>query len=276
MNNYDAGIKREKMLSAFTTMIKPARIIANFSQEELAEKSGLSLELVSGVENGMHRFHESHYLALAAVFDNTKYTEDSSIYRAVLRILTPEDEIIRVGNDDDFVLIRRWFETFSGGNESDDGRVADNLVEDIVKNYDIYVDTSAVEDENFPAFVSRLEPLLRAADAEIFVPSTIIDELSDDIETSEDEKEKLNLTEALEYVRVKSNEGLIHIQESYGGFDDFDDTEDFLASTIADASNGDKILVITQEFELSQDLTSGHQNVIAAYINDKGDIIMWR
>ena len=77
-------------------------------------------------------------------------------------------------------------------------------------------------------------------------------------------------------MRVKSNEGLIQIQESYGGFYDFDDTEDFLASTIADASNGDKILVITQEFELSQDLTSGHQNVIAAYINDKGDIIMWR
>lgn len=67
-------------------------MIMNLSREKLAEFSGLPLDVVAGAEEGMHRLHEPYYLALAAVFDRTKYTEDASIYKALVRILTPENK----------------------------------------------------------------------------------------------------------------------------------------------------------------------------------------
>lgn len=279
MNNYDAGIEREKMLAAFTDMIKPARIIANFSRKELAERSGLSAELIADVEDGLHRFHEAHYLALAAVFDGTKYSEDASIYRAVLRILTPEDELIQTVSDDDFVLVRRWLATFSMENGSDDGfndEISDDAVvdiEDLIRNSDIYADVSASENRNFQAFINRIEPLLKESDRSISVPLTVMNELSEDMEISTDEEEKLNLAETLEYIRAKSDEGIISIREPIEGFEN---TEDILEALSANASANDRITIITQEFELAEDLASGRPGVTTTRINDSGDLTEWK
>ena len=263
---YEGTIKREKMLTAFSSMLKPARIITNFSQEELAEKSGLPVDLIARVENGMHRFHEPHYLALAAVFD--KYTENYNIYRAVLRILTPEDEFVDEAND--FVLVKRWFESFNEKNETGSGY--DNLLESLAGKYDIYVGTSAAEDENFPAFVSRIEPLLMQAHSKIFMPSTVVSEIEEDIEISNDEREKLDFAEALDYIRTKSAEGVIEIRECLEGFDD---TSEVLTAIVADMQSYDRAAVITQDFRLASILTSGSQEVIAAHINDTGDLVLW-
>ena len=273
MNKYDAEIKREKMLASFTNMVKPARIISNFSQEELAEKSGLSIELIAGVENGMHRFHEAHYLALAAVFDSTKYTEDGSIYRAVLKILTPDDETIQSGYEDGFILVKRWLDTFSAETDADNDRIADDWIEELVRNSDIYADTSTAEDGNFQAFVNRIEPLLRETGKVISVPSTVMKELSEDMEITGNEEERMNLAEALEYIRAKSDEGIISIREPIEGFDD---TEDVLEALAANASADDRITIITQEFELADDLASERPCVTAARINYNGDLTLWR
>lgn len=266
---YEGTIKREKMLSAFSTMLKPARLITNFSQEELAEKSGLPVELIAGVENGRHRFHEPHYLALAAVFDSTKYTENYNIYRAVLRILTPEDEI--VDDTDDFVLVKRWFESFNEANENYNGTEYDDILENLAGKYDIYVDTSAAEDENFPAFVSRLEPLLMQARAKIFVPSTVVSEIEEDIEISDNEREKMDLTEALDYIRTKSAVGVIEIRECLEGFDD---TSEVLIALVTDMQSYDKIAIITQDFGLAR-VMSCQAKVLSAHINDTGDLVLW-
>ena len=273
MNNNEGTIKREKMLSNFSTMIKPARLITNLSQEKLAEMSGLSIELIIGVENGMHRFHEEHYLALAAVFDNMKYTEDSSIYKAMLRILTPEGEIFEISDDNDFILVKRWFDTFSEDNNINNERTCDSFLEDLAEDYSIYVETSAAEDENFPALLSRLEPFLCQSEKKILVPSTVINELKEDIENSEEAEEKLNLTEALEFLDIKKNEGLIKIRDCP---QIFEDTEEVLHSMIANESEYNKIAVITQDPGVAQILMSYHENIISAHINDTGDLILWR
>ncbi|MBR1486679.1 MAG: hypothetical protein IJ859_06975 [Synergistaceae bacterium] len=273
MNNYEGTIKREKMLANFSNMIKSARIITGLSHEELAKKSGLSAEFIIGVEEGLHRFHEAHYLALAAVFDNVKYSEDSNIYKALLRILTPEDEIFKTGCENDFVLVRRWFETFNEDFEAEDESFNDNFLEDLAVNYDIYADSSAIEDENFPALVSRLEPLLIQNASKIFVPSVSVRELEEDIELSKYAEEKLNLREVLEYIKAKNEEGLISILESP---EDFDDTEEMLAETLIHSPEYEKIAIITQDFELAENLTSEHQNVTALHISDTGDLILWR
>ena len=272
MNNNEGTIKREKMLSNFSSMIKPARLITNLSQEELAERSGLSIELITSVENGMHRFHDEHYLALAAVFDNMKYTEDSSIYKAVLRILTPEDEIFAANDDNDFILVKRWFDTFSEDNKNSE-MACDSFLENLAEDYSIYVDTSAAEDENFPALVSRLEPFLRQSENQILVPSTVINELKEDIENSEEAEEKLSLTEAFDFIDTKEGEGLIKIRDCP---QIFGDTEEVLPAMITKEAEYNQVAVITQDSGLARILMSYHENIISAHINDTGDLILWR
>ena len=261
MTNYEGTIKREKMLSNFSSMIKPARLITNLSRKELAEKSGLPLEIIAGVEDGIHRFHEAHYLALAAVFDDVASTEDSSIYRAVLRILTPEDEALRMNDDGGFILVKRWFDTFRQNDNSTD----DDFLSDLAGNYEIYADASAVEDENFPALVTRLEPFLRQNGTKIFIPSAAVDELEEDIEISGDSEENIDLDEALHYVKTKNEEGLISIRECPG---DFGDAEEILQP--------ERTAVITQDSDLAENLASKYPKIIAAHISDTGDLILWR
>lgn len=290
-NNYEGTIKREKMLSNFSSMIKPARLISNLSQRELADKSGLSIELIAGVENGIHRFHEEHYIALAAVFDNMKYSAEDNIYKAVLRILTPEDEIFDFerSDDRDFILVRRWFDSFIDSENENESEIAneniininhdntcDSLLEDLAENYNIYVDTSAAEDENFPALVSRLEPLLRQSENQLSVPSTVIKELREDIETCEGADERLNIADAFNFLETKEAEGLIKICDCSQVYESFQDTEEVLSNMIAKEADNNKIAVITQDPGLAKILMSYNENIIAAQINDTGDLFFWR
>lgn len=267
MTNCEGTIKREKMLANFSSMIKPARLITNLSRQELAEKSGLPLELIAGVEHGIHRFHEAHYLPLAAVFDSIADTEDCSMYRAVLRVLTPEDESLRMNDDGGFILVKRWFDTFMQSDDSTD----DDFLSDLAGNYEIYADTSAVEDENFPALVIRLEPLLRQNNTKIFVPSAAVDELEEDIEISGNAEENIDLNAALHYVRTKNEEGLIDIFECP---EDFDDTEEIFTAILA--GQPERIAIITQDSALAENLASKYPKVIVAHISDTGDLILWR
>ena len=159
--SYSGKILREKMLGTFGSMLRPARMIMNMTREELAEKSGLPLEIISGVEDGFHRFHEPHYLALASVFDYVKFTEDDNIYQALIRILTPDNEFEAENHADDFILVKRWLETFNLGSDGVNEAYEDeeyNEVEDydeclddaelanLTHNYKIFMDYSAIKD----------------------------------------------------------------------------------------------------------------------------------
>ena len=147
MYDMDNGkILREKMLGTFGSMLRPARIILNMSREELAAKTGLHLETIAGVEDGFHRFHERHYLAIASVFDYMKFTEEGNIYKALVRILTPDGEFVSASEgcaDDDFILVKRWFATFGDAGTYDGENYNE---EDDDENYDEYDDEENEDD----------------------------------------------------------------------------------------------------------------------------------
>lgn len=311
----NGSMTRKNMIDTFSAMLKPARMIMNISREELSALSGLDETLIEEVETGRLRLQKSHYLALASVFDNAKYQEEENIYRALVRILTPDNEADSDGEAGDFVLVRRWFDTFSGDSENDGGFeeyeelvqvpelagvndiyddeysdedfddeadedtdealpgeiLSDSELEDLAENCKIFADSSAVSDENFPALITRLEPLLRQADSVIIVPQKAIDELQEHISRSASEDEKLNLSDALKYIARKGNEGLIRIR-SY----DFDGDSDDVIGEVFD-KHGDEyeFMLITQLGDVYLNVVSGRENVRAAHINDKGDLILW-
>ena len=311
-------ITRKNMLETFSAMLKPARMIMNISREELADLSGLDESLIENVETGRMILQKSHYLALASVFDNVKYQEEENIYRALVRILTPERDDESSGEHESFVLVRRWFETFNEelviipglnddvmfeagedfrfGKEDDEDydsdaeyedadddedievlpgeKLTDSELEDLAANSKIIADTSAIGNENFPALVTRLEPLLRQADSVIIVPHRAIDELQESIAAADSEDEKLNLSDALKYVERKANEGLIKIR-SYD-FECADDSADDVISDVFDKLGKEyDFMFITQDARVYLDLVSGRENVKAAHVDDKGDLILW-
>lgn len=271
-------LTRKNMLGTFSAMLKPARMIMNVSREDFAELSGLDAELIADVEEGRRPFTEAHYLAAASVFDNEKHKNAENIYRALVRILTPEDFPENFGGTEDFVLVRRWFGTFSEDDPSDTDdcedsgiRLSDSELEDIAAECRIFADASAVKDENFPALVSRLEPLLRQSDSVIFFPQTVLDELHEDIDDSDDDDEKLNISDALKYVDRKAHEGLFRIQDY--GFDG--DIVDVLSQVFANYEGEYNFMLITQDEIIAEDITDDTENVRAAHIDDKGDLILW-
>ena len=163
--------------------------------------------------------------------------------------------------DDDYEDI----EEFSGE------RLPDSELEDIAANSKIIADATAIGDENFPAMITRLEPLLRQADAVIIVPQKAIDELQERISQTDNDDEKLNLSDALKYVARKGNEGLIRIR-SY----DFDgDSTDVIGGVFDKHSNEYDFMLITQDALVFRNIVSGRENVRASRINDKGDLILW-
>ena len=312
----DGSILRSSMLETFSAMLRPARRIMNISQQELAALSGLDESLIEAVEDSRMTLQRPQYLALAAVFDSVKYKEGEEIYRALLRILTPDASARYSGEYQDFVLVRRWLETFcgidgsidsdevskeipelvraddlpdyasdSGGEENTDcdsdyedsteelpgERLPDSELEDIAANCKIIADASAIGDENFPALITRFEPLLRQADAIIIVPQKAIDELREKINTSMNEDEKLNLSDALKYVARKGNEGLLRIRS----YDLDGSSTDVIDGVFDKYSKEYDFMLITQDCSVFRNIVSGRENVSAARINDKGDLILW-
>lgn len=288
---YNGQELREKMTDTFSTMIHPARMIVNMSKEDLAELSGLSESLISEVEKGEQTFESSHYLALASVFDNTKNTEEENIYRALVRILTPED-VFETGDEaEDFTLVRRWFKTFNGEavnfyddnhdsinyDDSDDSqeftdKLSDTELKELAEKYKIYADTSAIEDENFPALVSRLEPSLRNADSTIYVTEASLDELSDAVKNGNNREEMFNLSQSLDFVERHCEDGLIKLDRSQTC--DKEDPYEIMSEIFENKKH--KFMLITQDEELAEALTKDNEHVAAAYIDDKGDLILWR
>ncbi|MBQ7217658.1 MAG: hypothetical protein IJS39_16955 [Synergistaceae bacterium] len=272
-------LMRKNMLGTFSAMLRPARMIMNVSREEFAELSGLDPELIADVEEGRRVFTEAHYLAAASVFDNEKYKGADNIYRALVRILTPEEGSEDSGSTGDFVLVRRWFGTFSGDDEAlcededeDSGyRLTDSELEDMAAGWKIFADTSAIGDENFPALVTRLEPLLRQADAVISVPQTALDELTEEIGSEDDDDEKLNLSDALKYVERKASEGLIRIRD----YDLDGDSVEVINQVFEKNGHEYFFALITQDEDAAEFITKGSSNVKAVHIDDKGDLILW-
>ena len=278
--NYNGQTLREKMLGTFGTMLRPARMIMNFSREQLAEFSGLPLDVIAGAEDGIHRLHEPHYLALAAVFDSTKYTEDASIYKALVRILTPENEFSYDSGEGDFILVKRWFATFSmnddkeeeyGHDEYDDDddgdMTSESNLDDIASGYRIFADTSATEDENFPAFVERIEPLLRQNDSVISIPSAVLEELRGDMDMNDDE----TLRRSIDFVTRKISEGLIKLRTC--PVMNTDDIDEILAEMFSET--GENIMLITQDEERAEYLASNNPNVTASRLTDGGGLAIW-
>ena len=150
-------------------------------------------------------------------------------------------------------------------------RLPDSELEDIAANCKIIADASAIRDENFPAMVTRLEPLLRQADAIIIVPQKAVDELQERISTTRDENEKLNISDALKYIARKGNEGLIKIR-SY----EFEGDSTDVIGEVFDRYSGEyDFMLITQDALVFRNIVSGREYVNAAHINDKGDLILW-
>lgn len=280
--NYNGQALREKMLGTFGTMLRPARMIMNLSREQLAEISGLPLDVIAGAEDGIHRLHEPHYLAFAAVFDNTKYTEDASIYKALVRILTPENEFSYDSGEGDFILVKRWFSTFSINDEEeeeyghdedeydDDGDMsAESNLDEIASGYRIFADTTAAEDENFPAFVERIEPLLRQNDSVISLPSAVLEEIRGDIDMNDDE----TLRRSLDCVTRKISEGLIKLRTC--PVMNPDDIDEILATMFRETGSDSSIMLITQDGERAEYFTSGNPNVTASRLTDNGRLAIW-
>ena len=167
---------RGKLLENLCVMLRPARIMTDIDKEKLAILSGIPEELIADVEEGREKFTEAHYLPLLAVFSNMKFTADEKIYQALIKILLPSG-VLPENIFDDFGLVRLWLGTYeedncddepdasySGDEESlyDEDSMSGSLdPENIVGEYKLIADESAVADENFPALVTRLEPLMR-------------------------------------------------------------------------------------------------------------------
>ena len=279
----DGRLMRKEMLKTFSGMLKPARMVMNISREELAELSGLDEGLIADVEEGRQTFSKEHYLAIASVFDQAGMSEEGNLYLALVRLLAPENPTTAT---EDFTLVRRWFGTFSEENmpeddddddddtqdEQDEVRLTDAELEELAGSCKIFADTSAISDENFPALVSRLEPLLRDADAVIFVPEAAIEELREEIDDCGDDDMSLNLSDALKYVERRAGDGLIKIRT----YDIPGDTEDVLEGVFAKYADEYKFMLLTQDGDVAEELMEGNEALRAAHIDDKGDLIEWR
>ena len=275
---------RGKLLENLCVMLRPARIMTDIDKEKLAILSGIPEELIADVEEGREKFTEAHYLPLLAVFSNMKFTADEKIYQALIKILLPSG-VLPENIFDDFGLVRLWLGTYeedncddepdasySGDEESlyDEDSMSGSLdPENIVGEYKLIADESAVADENFPALVTRLEPLMRKSGVSLAIPESVTDRLREEIETGNSD-ERLSLSSSLNYLRRKQEEKLIEILPSHN---DYDDEENELLNLIED-SKDTRYLLVTQEYGRAV-AVFGVGNTISARIDDNGDLIPW-
>lgn len=283
---------RSKLLDNFSIMLRPVRIMLDIDRSRLAELSGLPEEFIKKVEAGEEKFTETHYLALASVFSYAKFTVDEKNYRAMIKILINSDEFPEdIFND--FALIKIWYDTYfenynqyeevlsdeyiSDEEDENEDMIIENKIpdknlalEEIAGKYKLLVDNTAAADENFPALITRLTPSLKKTNTCLVMPETVLEKLCNELKDS-DEDEKINLSSALNFLRRQQEEGLIEIIPStLGDFVD-DNVENSLLDIIENNKNTNYIL-ITQDYRR----VAAVNETISAYINDKGDLILWQ
>ena len=275
---------RNEFIDNFSSMMRPVRIMLDMDRSKLAQLSGLPEELITNIEEGHEKLSENNFLSLAAVFSNMKFSVDEKIYRAMIKILTSQIEIQEKAFDD-FELLKIWLETY---NESDDKETAsadeekDNEfiddddevfggidLEQTIGEYSLIADETAAADENFPALLTRLEPLMKKAEVMLVIPDTILEKIRYEIQNG-DADERYNLSSALNYLRRKQEEKLIKIIPS--SISDCEDVENSLLDIMED---GTKYLLITQDYVRSENMTLNAENIISAHIDDNGDLILW-
>mgnify|MGYP002858240652 CR=1 FL=1 len=145
MEKLSGSLLREAMIETFGSMLKPARIIMNLSEEKLSRLSGIPENVIAEIESGERSFTPTNYIAAASVLDNTGYSSDRNIYEAVVKILTPDSTYeVETG---DFILVRRWFRTFTAGEaeiQYDDMPstiLTDTEIDRLAMKYKIFADT---------------------------------------------------------------------------------------------------------------------------------------
>lgn len=258
---------RREMLATMSRMLAPARKIMGITRAELARLSGIPENVISDAEEGISPLKPEHYLALSAALGISGTKQGGSINDAVTRLTTPEGETFP-DSEDDFALARKWLDAGVCCDDTDThGRLlSDTELEAIAKGCRIIAGLSAVEDENFPALVSRLQPWLKAHGGMICVPSGIVDELRNTLDDTEDDDEEILVSDALSRIERFQKDGLIDV---FGSYDD----GSTVAEIIGMRHDGRNTMLITQDYDEASSMT--RDNVRAARITDTGDLELW-
>ena len=262
---------REEMLDTMSLMLAPARKILGMTRGQLSRLSGIPEGAISDAEDGISPLKPEHYLALSAALGTSGAGQGSVIHNAITRLMTPEGRT-SPDSDDGFAMARKWLE--AADDEDTGGDVAgtdvrllsDSELEAVAKGCRIIAGMSAVEDENFPALVSRLQPWLKSCGGMVCVPSGIVDGLRDTLDDTEDDDEEILVSDTLDRIERFQREGLVDVFGSY-------DEGSTVAEIIGARHDGRGIILITQDADEASSMAGG--NVRAARITDTGDLELW-
>ncbi|MBQ6971364.1 MAG: hypothetical protein IJP86_03300 [Synergistaceae bacterium] len=262
---------RREMLETMSLMLSPARKILGMTAGGLSSLSGIPEGIILDVEEGISPLKPEHYLALSAAIGSTGAKCSGSINAAITRLMTPEGEAFEASGDG-FTLVRKWLEADYSTPADDDSVeehariLSDSELEAAAKSYRIIAGLSAVEDENFPALVSRLQPWLKACGGRICVPAGVVDELRDTLDDTEDDDEEIIVSDALSRIERFQKEGLIDLAGSYEG-------GRTAAEILGMNKDSRRTILVTQDPDEASSMPRG--NARAARITDTGDLELW-
>ena len=261
---------RSELLDTMSRMLMPARKILGMTRTELSRLSGIPENIISDAEEGISPLSPEHYLALSAAIGVAGARLGGAVNDAVTRLMTPEGEAF-TADDDGFTLARKWLEADDSDEADSDGWnrgriLTDSELEAVAKGCRILAGLSAVEDENFPSLVSRLQPWLKAYGGRICVPSGVVDGLHEIADETEDEDEEILASDALSRIERFQRDGLVDLVGSY-------EEGSTVAEIIGMRHEGRNIILITQDPDEASAMTGG--NVRSARITDTGDLELW-
>lgn len=232
--------KRQQMISGMQSSLKIIRQVVDLSAQEIADYIGVSRQTISSIETKKSVMNAAQYISISALLDREIQKHDCALdqIKAVLKAHSEgcENEIIQLKNDS---FIEGWFGTY------DELRVDTELIKskvlddedlrNLCENYMLFFSHDVFENERIEAFIFKLIPYLKDANACIYMPEVAINIIeekmkSNDIDVAKKAKRTANIIMSLDRA------GLLSVR----GDEENRKLEDFLVNVITyfrDAKN---------------------------------------
>lgn len=180
-----------------------------YSVIELADFVGVTRQTINNLETGKSRMSAVQFLALAAVVDNY-IAMNEDMYPAIAAILDGRTRRTTSNLDSSFgnySLLSRWFLLFAAADNEfvpgDTVPLEEVQVQQIIRQYKIFLDDTALLNDNAAEFIYSLAGSLSAENEKVIIPLRAIEQIQAQAQKKDCSKQAVSALHLLNWMQKK-------------------------------------------------------------------------
>lgn len=272
---------RQELIGNFQSSLKAIRLLMGYSVIELADFVGVTRQTINNLETGKSKMSAVQFLALAAVVDNY-IVMNEDMYPTIAAILDGRNRRTASNWDSSFnnhSLLSRWFLLFSTADSesvpSDTVPLEAVQLQQIIRQYKIFLDDTALLNENAVKFIYSLASSLSAENEKVIIPLRAIEQIQAQAQKNDCSKQAVSTLHLLNWMQKK---GIVQIR---GEVSDTD-LHDTIMSVFLKFRGIHRLCLITQDeafatqvLRLNKTKSQEGFDISVGYIGETGKLTMY-